>query len=277
MSNAKRHALGVPVGLVAGPLALGLLAYGVHAHATLEGTGTLGTPVGMTCLVLGGLLTGMLAAARWASPLAALIAGALFAVPGVALLPPLAADLARQGVFQRVADTAGTTPWRVAQGFGESGMMLAVGVLLLTTALLPNRWRGRPKPRPVGADAGAGAGAGIEPGPMDGAVDGTPVGLDVATLEPTPGRAPLPRRPKPHADPEPESEPESEANAGTDAEAGPKAAGTEAAGTEAAGTEAAAGPAASDTTETSDPDGGETDGDGDADETSTTLKSADSR
>lgn len=183
MSNAKRHAFGIPVGLVAGPISLGLLAYGVHAHATLgtAGGAAAASPLGMTCLVAGGLLAGMLAAARWASPLAALLAGVLYTGLGAALLPPLATDLTERGVLSTAAETVGTTPWQALLAFGQSGMLLAVGVLLLITSLLPNRWRGRPTPQPAAEETAAD-------------VDSMIVGTGTS-ITPDPDRTPLPRRP----------------------------------------------------------------------------------
>ncbi|MQA98278.1 MAG: hypothetical protein GEV11_28120 [Streptosporangiales bacterium] len=143
MSNALRLTLGAPVGIIGGPLSMGLLAYGVQQVSTAVGRFQVDQPpaAGLACVIGGCVLIAMLAAARWTSPVAALIAGVIYALVGAAFVPPLLRTAAEADLLAPLTRAGG-----IGQGMnllGSSGMLLGIGALLLTTVLMPNRWRAR--------------------------------------------------------------------------------------------------------------------------------------
>lgn len=143
MSNALRLTLGAPIGIIGGPLSMGLLAYGVQQVTAAVQRLEAGEPpvAGIACVVGGCVLIAMLAAARWTSPVAALIAGVIYALIGAAFVPPVMRAAAEANVLDPL-----TSSDQIGQGamlLGGSGMLLGIGALLLTTVLMPNRWRGR--------------------------------------------------------------------------------------------------------------------------------------
>lgn len=136
MSNGARHALGVIAGLIMAPLLLVGLSYGM-GQVTMTMQRTIAPSwLGLGVLAACGVLLGLLAGSRL-SPLASLIAGLGYTLLGVA--QPLA-QLLRLDV-----DLAPTSlPRWLGAGYSTllfTGLLLFLGLTLLTVSVLPSRWR----------------------------------------------------------------------------------------------------------------------------------------
>ncbi|MEU4515407.1 hypothetical protein AB0G05_38430 [Nonomuraea wenchangensis] len=150
MSNGARHAFGVVAGLLLPPLALAGFLYGI-GEILFQARSTFQLPwhaVGV--LAAAAIVLALLAGSRL-SPVASLLGGLAYTALG--LLPLL--EYAGGPVLRQ-----DWLPARVNDGYlalGHSGMLLFVGVLLLTVSLFPSRWRATaPEPLSVSPAYGQG-------------------------------------------------------------------------------------------------------------------------
>lgn len=139
MPNGVRHVLGLLAGLVLAPVtALGLL-YGTERMQRIfqvyfSRPGTQWTPILLLTAVA--VVLGVLVGSRL-SPLASLVPGVLFGVPGVlwAVAPEW-----------MLHHTARKLPGALDRGYqvvGPYGVLLVLGLLLLVGSVPPSRWRPR--------------------------------------------------------------------------------------------------------------------------------------
>ncbi|MGW4473186.1 hypothetical protein ACWENQ_26290 [Nonomuraea sp. NPDC004354] len=146
MSNAVRHVLGVVAGLLLTPLLAVGLAFGagqiLFAFRTYTGPWWGALALAGTAIVLG-----FVAGSRL-SPVASLLAGLTYTLMGVVLVMP----------WLYPSDLLLLLPDTLKYGFdvlGPTGMLLALGVMLVTVSAFPSRWRSArpelpPPPAPYG-------------------------------------------------------------------------------------------------------------------------------
>ena len=138
MTNSLRHGLGVVIGVVATPLVwLGMFWSANELFSTgarLAPVTTGGTVLPLFVMLVLAAILGLIAAAPFVSPVAAVITGAVNLLFGVAI-PVLPSAMIR--LMHWLPDGIGlrsTTPAFV-------GMYALVGVILLVSAAFPHRWR----------------------------------------------------------------------------------------------------------------------------------------
>lgn len=133
MNNSARHVLGAVLGLIAAPLAVGLVMWGMHEASTTTRLALETSWSGVAAIVVGAALLGVLVGGR-ISPLASLIPGVIFTVIGL-----LWAVSAREAF-----DLAEELPRSIRNEvltWGISGLFLMLGVLLVAASVPPSRWR----------------------------------------------------------------------------------------------------------------------------------------
>lgn len=150
MTNTARHGIGAVIGVIVTPIAWLLLTYGggtlwrTVAQYVMRVSLT-GTILPMLALLAAAALLGLLAS-TFVSPVAAVIAGAVNLVAGLAY--PL--------MVRTMFDVTAWLPSRFqmdASNAGLNGTYLVIGVVLLVTAVPPRRWKAaagiaRPVPPP---------------------------------------------------------------------------------------------------------------------------------
>jgi hypothetical protein len=102
-------------------------------------------------MVVGALVMGVLATARWVSPVAAVIAGTPLLAVGVftLLAPTLAQSVIDHLVYGQY--------WQPAtEGLAASGWLVLFGAMVLAAGSMSGRWRREPRPVPVGPTPTAG-------------------------------------------------------------------------------------------------------------------------
>jgi len=142
MTNPVRHVLGAVSGVILTAftwLALGWSTTRIHTEYAqyfgLKLTGTLVLAVLLIALVAVGL--GLATSARFMSPIAALIPGAVFFVLGTAeLLLPAQTEL-----LSRIDPMGGGT---ATFSLSAQGIYPLLGLLLIVSATPPHRWRAAP-------------------------------------------------------------------------------------------------------------------------------------
>jgi hypothetical protein len=143
---ANWHAAGVLVGMAAVPLLWLILQLSEGASSSIGITGVrIFADEFLLFMLAGVVVVGVLASARWVSPVAAVIAGApLFAVGLFTLVDPALA----QALIDRLVD--GQTWQPVTENLAASGWLVLFGGMLLAAGAMPGRWRGSPVPSPGG-------------------------------------------------------------------------------------------------------------------------------
>ncbi len=143
---ANWHAAGVLAGMAAVPLLWLILQLSEGASLFM---------------LAGAVALGVLASARWVSPVAAVIAGApLFAVGLFTLVDPALA----QAVIDRLVYGQIWQP--VTENLAASGWLVLFGGMLLAAGAMPGRWLRAPRPGPGG------------PAPTAGPASGQPLNLE---------------------------------------------------------------------------------------------------
>jgi hypothetical protein len=144
MGNGVRHVFGLLAGLIAAPVSVIGLCYGIgRMQRTFQyffHPGSQWAP--MVILAAVGVVLGALVGSR-ISPLASLLPGLLFG--GAGALWALAPEWT-------LRDTAHRLPDALDRGYqiaGPYGVLLLVGLLLLVGSLPPSRWRPRESPTPA--------------------------------------------------------------------------------------------------------------------------------
>lgn len=154
MPNPVRHLLGVLFGVILTAfawLALGWATFRLHteyaAHFGLPLTGTILLAFLLVALVAAGL--GLATAARFMSPIAALIPGVVFFVLSMTML-------LLPGQTEFLSDLDPMSAGAATFGLSSQGVYPLLGLLLIVSAVPPHRWRGRTPvrgPQPEGAPA----------------------------------------------------------------------------------------------------------------------------
>ncbi|MFI6599614.1 hypothetical protein ACIBHX_25460 [Nonomuraea sp. NPDC050536] len=162
MSNGVRHALGVVAGLLLTPLIVAGLTYGVGSAST-EMARTLRPPwLGFGLLALTAIALAFLLGSR-ISPIASLISGLVFSALGITPL------IEMTGVRILPDDLLSSMVGIGLQTLDYSGLMLVLGVTMLTVSAFPSRWRSsRPAvqpPVPYGGQSPYGGPPPYPPGP----------------------------------------------------------------------------------------------------------------
>jgi hypothetical protein len=144
--NVVRHLAGIPAGIVLTLLTwIGLgwasRQYTESFQATFAVRPTAPVLISIVLVLLVGAGLGLAASARFMSPVAALIPGAVFFVLGLAimLLPVqtrFLTDISPLGV--------GITTY----GFSLQGVYPVLGLLLIISGIPPHRWRAKPRAQP---------------------------------------------------------------------------------------------------------------------------------
>jgi hypothetical protein len=144
--NVVRHLAGIPAGIVLTLLTwIGLgwasRQYTESFQATFAVRPTPPVLISIVLVLLVGAGLGLAASARFMSPVAALIPGAVFFVLGLAimLLPAetrFLTDISPMGV--------GTTTY----SFSVQGVYPVLGLLLVVSGIPPHRWRDKPRAQP---------------------------------------------------------------------------------------------------------------------------------
>jgi len=149
---ANWHAAGVIAGMAAVPLLWLILQLSEGAASDVGPPGVITFPGEFLLFLLAGAVAlGVLASARWLSPVAAVIGGSpLFAVGLFSLVAPADA----QGVIDRLV--YGQT-WQLAtENLAASGWLVLFGGMLLAAGAMPGRWHRRPSSIPGGPALTAG-------------------------------------------------------------------------------------------------------------------------
>ncbi len=159
---ANWHAAGVLAGMAAVPLLWLILQLSEGASSPIGITGVRIFADEFLLFMLAGVVAlGVLASARWVSPVAAVIAGApLFAVGLFTLVDPALA----QAVIDRLV--YGQTWQPVTENLAASGWLVLFGGMLLAAGAMPGRWLRAPRPVPGG------------PAPTAGPASGQPLNLE---------------------------------------------------------------------------------------------------
>lgn len=145
-----RHVLGFLVGIVLAPAALYGAAWSEHEASKQMAKAQHGAALdnkllpAFGVLLAVGLVLGVVAAARWLSPVAALVMGVLFVgvSAAFAVKPHKVNDL----IVKRIHGDIGTS----VVGLLSAGVVVLVGGLLLASAVMPHRWRTAPAEEDLG-------------------------------------------------------------------------------------------------------------------------------
>ncbi|GAA4918386.1 hypothetical protein LX16_4523 [Stackebrandtia albiflava] len=169
-----RHIASLLAGIVIAPLAwllIGAGQIGLNPSTYADYDGAPDRLVAIVMFAAAGILLGLLAVTRL-SPAGPVLVGVVF-VAGFALF--------RADVFTITLPEATTgfmLPRESVGVAGESGLIVAVAALLLMSAVVPARWRGRGEPEREDLDTASLAGTTLSPGDTD-----TPAGGYDRTLE----------------------------------------------------------------------------------------------
>ena len=151
MTNPLRHGLGVVIGVVATPLIWLAMFWSANemlsAGSKLEPVSIAGTLLPLFVMLVLAAILGLVAAAPFISPAAAVIVGTVNLLFGVAIpiLPNIM--VSSMGWLPGGIALPSTTP-------AFAGMYALVGVMLLVSAAFPHRWRA-PARRPSAGTAAA--------------------------------------------------------------------------------------------------------------------------
>jgi hypothetical protein len=149
---ANWHAAGVIAGMAAVPVLWFVLQL---SESAARGGGSLGiitfADEFLVFMVVGALFIGVLAAARWVSPVAAVIAGVPLLAVGLFTL--LAPNLAQNVIDHLVYGQY----WQPAtESLAASGWLVLFGGMVLAAGAMSGRWRWEPRTVPVGPTPPAG-------------------------------------------------------------------------------------------------------------------------
>ena len=158
---ANWHAVGIIAAMAAIPALWLVLQLSEGAASSMGPPGIVSSDTQFLLVIAGGaIVMGLLASARWLSPVAALIAGIPLVVVGLfaLLMPSTAQNVIVQLVYgqywQPATETLAASGWLVFFG----GMVLAAGIM-------SGRWRRQPRSAPEGAAPMPGPTPGPAPNP----------------------------------------------------------------------------------------------------------------
>jgi hypothetical protein len=158
---ANWHAVGIIVGMAAIPVLWLVLQLSEGVASNLGPPGILASASEFVQFMIGGaIVMGLLASARWLSPVAALIAGGPLLAAGLfTLLTPATA----QGVIVHLVYGQFWQP--ATEALAASGWLVLFGGTLLAAGMMPGRWRREPRPAPEGPALTPGTTPGQAPNP----------------------------------------------------------------------------------------------------------------